>query len=253
MAEIPIKDIKRPTSTRKINQAVVNSLVESFQQAGQISPIVVKEDRVMRGMLEPGFLLISGNHRLTAAEQLGWETIRAEVMSIDANHVHLELIEVDENLCRAELSPAEKAQALKKRKILWESLKEQGAAGGNLISTSLTDGRASGPQHQPGFAASTAEVTGMSKQAINEYIRIADALGDVLDDIQGTDLDSKPKLMELARLGYEARTAMIDAVAATSASKAITGTIGREKHDTPPEKQVQKFLTQFHRLPEDIQ
>ena len=54
-----------------------------------------------------------------------------------------------------------------KEGVLWESLKEQMKTGGNLISTSLPDGRVSGPQHQPGFAASTAEVTGMSKQAIN--------------------------------------------------------------------------------------
>lgn len=64
---------------------------------------------------------------------------------------------------------AEKAAALKKRKILWESLREQ-TESGNLVSTLTGRGHT-------GFAASTAEVTGMSKQAINEYIRIADQLG----------------------------------------------------------------------------
>lgn len=54
-----------------------------------------------------------------------------------------------------------------KEGVLWESLKEQGVIGGNLISTYRSDGVKAGPQHQPGFAASTAEVTGLSKQAIN--------------------------------------------------------------------------------------
>ena len=62
-------------------------------------------------------------------------------------------------------SGMEKAAALKKRKILWESLREQ-TESGNLVSTLTGRGHT-------GFASSTAAVTGMSKQAINEYIRIA--------------------------------------------------------------------------------
>jgi hypothetical protein len=67
------------------------------------------------------------------------------------------------------LSAAEKAVALKKLKILWDSLREQQPSFGNLVPETNREGRPAG------FAASTAEVTGMSKQAINEYIRIAPA------------------------------------------------------------------------------
>ena len=52
----------------------------------------------------------------------------------------------------------EKAAALKKRKILWESLREQQVDSGNLVPTIR------GPGMPQGFAASTAEVTGMSKR-----------------------------------------------------------------------------------------
>lgn len=105
-----------------------------------------------------------------ASINLGWETIGAEVYDQDHNAVHLELIEVDENLCRAELTAAEKAAAMKKRKILWESLREQQAPGGNLVSTRRNDDGTfqKGDEKEKGFAASTAEITGMSKRAINE-------------------------------------------------------------------------------------
>ena len=40
-----------------------------------------------------------------------------------------------------------------------------------------------------GFASSTAESTGMTKQAINRHIARAEALGDDLDRMVGTSLD----------------------------------------------------------------
>ena len=65
------------------------------------------------------------------------------------------------HLCRAELTAAEKAAALKKRKLLWESLKVQEGSFGTLGSETKREGRPNG------FAASTAEATGMSKRSIN--------------------------------------------------------------------------------------
>ena len=53
----------------------------------------------------------------------------------------------------------------------------------------VTDGRAAGPQHEQGFAASTAAAAGMTKQAINQHLARAEALGDALQRITGTSLD----------------------------------------------------------------
>lgn len=80
------------------------------------------------------------------------------------------MIEVDENLCRAELTASEKAKALKKRQILWESLKEQ-ELGGTQGATQKATARKDRPQNQQAFAAATAAAVGMSKKNINEYIR----------------------------------------------------------------------------------
>ena len=157
MIQVPIHRIRKQSKTRIINHKTIEAIQESFTSAGQICPIILKRDRIVRDRKEDGYLLIAGNHRLEAAIGLGWETIGAEVYEDGHNAVHLELIEVDENLCRAELTAAEKAAALKKRKILWESLREQKDSFGNQVSETKREGRPNG------FASSTAAVTGMSK------------------------------------------------------------------------------------------
>lgn len=204
MQQIPIELIDRPSRPRKINPTAIAALKDSLTQAGQISPIVVIPDRIMRGILRDGYRLIVGNHRLSAAIELGWTEIKAEVLPVGFNPVHLELIEVDENLCRAELTASEKAAALKKRKILWESLREQNL-GGNQVPTQVATEHKDRPQNQPGFAAATAEITGMSKRAINGYIKAADALGEDLGLVQGTPFDTKRGLARLSAMPREER------------------------------------------------
>ena len=257
MKQVPVALIRKPAKLRQLNEAVVKSLMESFKSAGQISPVVLKRDSIMRDRREDGFLLISGNHRLTAAINLGWETIGAEVYDQDHNAVHLELIEVDENLCRAELTAAEKAAAMKKRKILWESLREQQAPGGNLVPTRRNDDGTfqKGDEKEKGFAASTAEITGMSKRAINEYIRIADTLGDdALNNIQGSELDSKPKLLELAKAPQEDREAMIETITQKQQQPDNLPTNQpRTALNQDPNKLMEKVIRLFNRLPYEHQ
>ena len=190
--QIPLRDIRRGLKHRAINENTVAALMESLPAAGQISPIIVKEACIMRERLESGYRLIAGNHRLTAAERLGWDTIEADIWPADTHAVKLELIEVDENLCRAELTAAEKAKAIKLRKILWESLREHENSSGNQSSTRIV-GYKQPPEKEKGFAASTAAITGMSKQAINQYLKIAETLGDALETLQGTEADTRAK------------------------------------------------------------
>lgn len=76
-------------------------------------------------------------------------------------------IEIDENLCRAELTPAQRAAAIARRKQIWEALHPEG---GTICSTSRTN------QVQK-FAADTAALSGQSKKDINRHLSRASALG----------------------------------------------------------------------------
>lgn len=126
----------------------------------------------------------------TAARCLGLTQIEASVLSGDESHLEIELIEIDENLCRAELTPAQRAAAIKRRKQIWEALHP----GGTNCSTSLADGRKAGPQHEQQFACETAAISGQSKQDINRHLARADALGPDLLAVAGTSLDKGVEL-----------------------------------------------------------
>lgn len=254
--QIPLRDIRRGLKHRAINENTVAALMESLPAAGQISPIIVKEAGIMRERLESGYRLIAGNHRLTAAERLGWDTIEADVWPADTHAVKLELIEVDENLCRAELTAAEKAKAIKLRKILWESLREH-ESGGTKSSTQRIDYKLP-KQNQQGFAASTAAITGMSKKNINQYLKIAETLGDALETLQGTEADTKTQLLKLAEAAEEARAVMLEeAIKTPEAQQALEKSEAhpartKKQPDEPDYKKLaDRIIREFNRLPDN--
>ncbi len=97
--------------------------------------------------------------RLAAARALGWETIAAFVLDSDTGNLEAELIEIDENLCRAELTPAQRAAAIARRKQIWEALHPES---GSICATLTGRGNV-------GFAADTAKAAGMTKQSITMW------------------------------------------------------------------------------------
>jgi ParB family chromosome partitioning protein len=65
--------------------------------------------------------LVAGLHRLEAARKLNWKEIRCSVFD-DMDADRAELVEIDENLIRANLTPAEEAAHMGRRKQLYERL-----------------------------------------------------------------------------------------------------------------------------------
>ena len=86
-------------------------LAKSMAVQGLIQPIVV------RPRPGAGFWLIAGRHRLMAAKKLKWPALDCIVLD-DVSADQAELVEIDENLVRADLSPAEEAAHLGRRKEL---------------------------------------------------------------------------------------------------------------------------------------
>ena len=82
-----------------------------------------------------------------------------------------ELIEIDENLMRSELSPTETAEHLARRKELWQGIS------GNTVPENNGRGR---PE---GFASSTANSTGLGKRAVNQSIARAEAVFEEARDL----------------------------------------------------------------------
>ena len=79
---------------------------------------------------------------------------------------------------------SQRAQAIKRRKAIWEALHPEG---GRISPTP-------GGEQKIGFAADTGAVTGESKRRINEHLARAEALGDDLPRVTGTSLDKGVEL-----------------------------------------------------------
>ena len=100
---------------RKLDPHLVDALADSMRERGQLQPISIRHRL-------GNYQLISGLHRLEAARKLGWETVRAEIDYISTPEDMI-FAEIDENLMRGELSEAERAFYVAKRKELYERIK----------------------------------------------------------------------------------------------------------------------------------
>ena len=89
---------------RKVDQSKVEALAKSIDETGLISPIIINQSN-----------LVAGAHRLAAVKMLGWKHVQVSPMGDMNDEETLELIEIDENLFRNELSDDEKNHHLARR------------------------------------------------------------------------------------------------------------------------------------------
>ena len=113
----PITEITVPFGRRSLRD--VEALAQSIKEVGLLNPITVT----------PDLTLIAGYHRLEACKRLGWKDIPVQIMKLDG--LKAELAEIDENLVRNELTVLEHAEALKRRKEIYEALHPKSKKGGS--------------------------------------------------------------------------------------------------------------------------
>lgn len=115
------------------------------------------------------------------------------------------LTEIDENLIRRELTDSQRAKLVAKRKAAYEAVhgpaKAASARGANRamgrnVTANLAD---------TSFAKDTAAKTGRSERSIQRDATRAKALGDDLDRIAGTSLDTGAQIDALAKMTPEQR------------------------------------------------
>ena len=173
---------------RKLRADVVYELAESIARQGLLQPIIVRP----RGA--KNYWLIAGRHQLEAVRQCGRSDIHAVILDgIDADAALL--AEIDENLIRCDLSPAERALHVARRKELYEKLHPEtrhGATG---------RGRAKSRQNDDSirFTKDAANKTGRSERTVQREIERAAKISG-LADVIGTRLDAADELDALARL-----------------------------------------------------
>jgi len=193
---------------------------------------------VQHGIVEQGWRIVAGHHRVAAVRAIGWTEIDAIVIDNDQN-LQNELVEIDENLCRAELTASQRTKYTKRRAQIWGALHPVEKLGGSTCATQVeTDsrGQKKSAQQTPGFAAATASATGQSKATTNRALARADALGDTtLDKITGTSLDTGVEMDALAKLPEPARAELIErAVAGEKVSAKPAASVSIQQPVKPP-------------------
>lgn len=230
LQRIPLSHLISSSQPRPLVTSNVDKLATSIREVGLIQPINVIKTTVVHGIAEPGFKIVAGHHRVAACRALGWTEIDAIVMD-DTGHLQCEMMEIDENLCRADLTPSQRSKHIKRRAQIWDALHpvQTQLDVGKVLPFDVNDdpemdetevGKVCPPQYagqlggarpqSKSFAAETAAVTGESKRSINQHLARAEALGDDLDRTAGTCLDKGVELDALARMPAPERAELIE-------------------------------------------
>ena len=225
---IPVDLIDANPKARPLVAGHVAALMQSIPTIGLLVPISVRAKAER-------YELIAGGHRTQAFRELGRDTIPALI--IDVDDLTAELMLIDENLIRQDLSPAERSIALRRRKAIYEELHPETKHGGDRKSDHIKssgeirhlikdkpieDPPKSVSRETPAstsvavaprverFTAVTAKATGISERSIREAVTRANAIGDSsLKKIVGTSLDKGEELDALAKVSPQRRDELI--------------------------------------------
>jgi ParB family transcriptional regulator, chromosome partitioning protein len=156
---------------RAVDADYIDWLAASMDAHGLRSPIQVGEADT-----DGRHRLISGAHRHAAAVQLGWETMPAVVFS--GSELEAELLEIEENLVRRELSPLDQATFLAKHKAIWETLHPHTKHGGDRRRKSSRQDGGLKPAHALAqrFSAAAAKKLGLAERSVQRAVARYEAL-----------------------------------------------------------------------------
>lgn len=210
-AEVDLQLCYASDKARQVDPRAVDALADSIEASGLLQPITVRRVQKSRaGQICDAFEIIAGVHRVKAFRKLGRTAIPAFIQDMDDLHAELALI--DENLCRSDLTPAERAAAQARRKAIYQQIHpetKRGAAGGEATKAEAV-GQVGQQPSTPRFDEAAAQATGQSERSVRRDVTRGESLGeDVLAKVARTSLDKGEELDALAKMTPEARESLI--------------------------------------------
>ena len=190
---------------RAVDEDYARVIAASMQQDGQRTPVEVRApDDAGR------YRLIAGGHRLRAAAIAGLDEVQAVVMAV--GELEAQRLEIEENLCRHELSELDRSTFLARWKEVYEALHEAAQQG-----RWRSKGKVAMPGHLATagierFTAVASERTGLSERTIRRATkRYSGIVPDVRARIAGTWLAGHGGELDfLARLTPAVQRQVID-------------------------------------------
>jgi hypothetical protein len=173
-------------------------------------------------------ILVAGRNRLEAHKRRDCEVISARIITGETPEIvrAVQLIELDENLNRRELSPALRQLLTRQRKALYEEEHpetKRGSGGGRAKAKKGAKSQ-NATEQTPAFIDAHAKQTGRHRATIARGISEAEKIGDdMMKKIIGTSLDKKNEITALAAMDEQGRQEIVDrAVAGEKVSAAKT-------------------------------
>ena len=193
----------------------MNNLIESIQQKGVISPIVVRPLE----NTEDEYEIISGHRRLRASVKAGLETVPALIYAVSRDEAAIML--VDSNLHREHILPSEKAFAYK---LKIEAMNRQG------YRSDLTCGQVG---HKSRDGVSETE----SGRQVQRYIRLTYLIPELLDLVDEERIAFTPAV-ELSYLNEVEQADLVEEIRVCDATPNLSQAqrlraISREEGLTP--------------------
>jgi ParB-like chromosome segregation protein Spo0J len=186
---------------RDVDGAKVTELAASIKEIGQISPIIV----------DGNYIVIAGVHRLEAVRKLGRKTIDAVMLwetSYDEDEA--ELIEIAENLYRAELTPLQRDEQLARYVTIVDERRVRRVAAAqeqkatddqSAQSAPIESRRADGRGHRPESGINSASrQLGIDRTDAQRAVKVASLSEDAKKVARDTGLDNiRSALLEAAK------------------------------------------------------
>ena len=211
---IPLDQVDVGDRLRAVDEDYAQIIAASMQEDGQRTPIEVRTagaDGLHR--------LIAGAHRVRAAQIAGLATVDAVMLKV--SDLEAQRLEIEENLCRHELTALDRSVFLARWKGVYEELNEAARHGGRRAKGQVAKVGHLTERSIERFTAVASERLGMSERVIRRAnTRFEKIKADVRTRISGTWLaDNGSELDLLARMTPEVQrkvVALMQARGATS-------------------------------------
>ncbi len=171
-----------------IDNEEMNALIESIQEQGILSPLIVRPLE----NTEDEYELISGHRRLRAAQKAGAKNVPVFIYAVSRDEAAIML--VDSNLHREHILPSEKAFAYK---LKLEALKHQGKTSGQLV--------------QKFSVELVGDEVGESYKTVQRYIRLTYLISELLELVDEGRIALTPAV-ELSYLTEEQQYSLLGTI-----------------------------------------
>ena len=201
-----------------LDNGEMNNLIESIQQKGVISPIVV---RLLENTIDE-YEIISGHRRLRASVKAGLETVPALIYAVTRDEAAIML--VDSNLHREHILPSEKAFAYK---LKLEALNHQGQ---------------SSRQVGEKWSVKQLSESGIdSERLVHRYIRLTELIPEVLTMVDSGKIALTPAV-ELSYLTPQEQRDLLETMESEDCTPSLSQAIQLKKLSQAGELDMDKIF-----------